>query len=487
MKKLLLIIIFFIPSLVSAQYILQGPQGGTNISTGVSGDVNKCLKVLSVNPLKWSVGTCGSTGGSGSDVNWTLFNGSGLYPSTTTNQVLIGDSSTTTRASLEIRALTTTGGSLTSLGSTTLQNFTFLNATGTRATTTSFAISNIISSLLKTNSTGGILAAVSGTDYEVPLTFSTGLTRSVNTVTVNSSQNIATLSNLTGNGFVKTSGGTGALSIDTNTYLTGNQSISLTGDVTGSGATSIASTLATVNSNVGAFTNANITVNAKGLITAASNGSGGSTASSTLLSDNNSWTGNNTFARATTTSLGITGVVSTILKTTSTGGVVPAVAGTDFTLITAATCTGTDKVSSVSASGVVTCSADQNSGGGGGSETNWNFFNGSGVRLGTTTNQVLIGASSTTTTATLEVRGTNGIFANGSSTLASLTTTNSTSTNATTTTFAISSSQLHLLPTGILHLRDGELHQVISMLLTSATSQSIHSAHLFQQPRADSM
>lgn len=55
---------------------------------------------------------------------------------------------------------------------------------------------------------------------EVPLTFSTGLTRTTNTITVNTSQNIATLSNLTGNGFVKTSGGTGALSIDSNTYLT---------------------------------------------------------------------------------------------------------------------------------------------------------------------------------------------------------------------------------------------------------------------------
>lgn len=54
-----------------------------------------------------------------------------------------------------------------------------------------------------------------GTDYEVPLTFSTGLTRSTNTITVNTSQNINTLSNLTSNGLVKTSGGTGALSIAT--------------------------------------------------------------------------------------------------------------------------------------------------------------------------------------------------------------------------------------------------------------------------------
>jgi hypothetical protein len=75
-----------------------------------------------------------------------------------------------------------------------------------------------------------ISSATTWNAKEAALTFSTGLTRSTNTITVNASQNIATLSNLTSNGFVKTSGGTGALSIDTATYLTttGNGS-SLTG------------------------------------------------------------------------------------------------------------------------------------------------------------------------------------------------------------------------------------------------------------------
>lgn len=52
----------------------------------------------------------------------------------------------------------------------------------------------------------------------------------------------------------------------------GNYITALTGDVTASGPGSVASTLATVNSNVGSFTYGSFTVNAKGLVTAASSG-----------------------------------------------------------------------------------------------------------------------------------------------------------------------------------------------------------------------
>lgn len=60
------------------------------------------------------------------------------------------------------------------------------------------------------------------TQYEVPLTFGDGLTRTGNDVDVDVVQNITKLSNLTTNGFVKTSGGDGTLSIDTTVYGTGN-------------------------------------------------------------------------------------------------------------------------------------------------------------------------------------------------------------------------------------------------------------------------
>jgi hypothetical protein len=69
---------------------------------------------------------------------------------------------------------------------------------------------------------------------------------------------------LNGTGFVKISGTT--ISYDNSTYLTANQSITLSGDVTGSGATAITSTLATVSqASSGNFVK--VTLDTKGRVT----------------------------------------------------------------------------------------------------------------------------------------------------------------------------------------------------------------------------
>jgi len=62
-------------------------------------------------------------------------------------------------------------------------------------------------------------------------------------------------------------------SLDTNTYITGNQTITLSGDVTGSGTTAITATLANSGVTAGTYNNSAtqvtpFTVNAKGLVTA---------------------------------------------------------------------------------------------------------------------------------------------------------------------------------------------------------------------------
>jgi hypothetical protein len=125
------------------------------------------------------------------------------------------------------------------------------NASNTPAIT----MGTSITGMLKGNGTA-ISAATAGTDYLLPTGSAASLT-SFPTFNQNTTGSAAT--------------------------LTTGRTIGITGDISytspafnGSANVTAAGTLATVNSNVGNFTNANITVNAKGLITAVSNGSSSS-------------------------------------------------------------------------------------------------------------------------------------------------------------------------------------------------------------------
>ena len=154
--------------------------------------------------------------------------------------------------------------------------------------------------IVVTGGTAAVVGAGTSLAQHVADTTHNGYLSSTDWNTFNNKQSVITFGNLTdaGTDGITVTGGTGAVkgsgtsiaqtkadathngylsSTDWSTFnsAAGGGITSLTGDVTGTGPGATATTLATVNGNVGSLTNANITVNAKGLITAASNGSSG--------------------------------------------------------------------------------------------------------------------------------------------------------------------------------------------------------------------
>ncbi len=275
----------FTPSLSGTLTVPGGGTGSTTLSGILRGNGTSAVQTLLIGTgLTFDGTTLSSTGGGGGSGNVSTSSvptvGNLAYWTGNGTPSTLGDVATTTLSgtgavnvsnspiiigtSPAVISLGTVPVSNGGTGNAILTANTVLLGNGTGAIATTSAGTN-----------GQTLALVNGVPtWTATTTAGTGLSYSGGSFNVNTSQNIATLSNLTTNGFVKTVGGNGTLTVDTSTYLTGNETITLSGDVSGSGTTAISTTLATVNANTGSFGSSTLipsfTVNAKGLITAAS-------------------------------------------------------------------------------------------------------------------------------------------------------------------------------------------------------------------------
>lgn len=172
----------------------------------ISGLSDGCLSIAS-----GLVTSAGSACGSGS--------GSSAFEIATTSGLSVS----------QLAYFTKTGG-MTTLGG--ISTSTLTAGSGLSGSFTQLGSGGSVACATANSSTFGCLTAAKFSEFDsATTTFSTGLTYSgvTNAVTVNTSQNISTLSNLTTNGLVTTSGGTGALSVTANG--TNGQVLAMSGGV----------------------------------------------------------------------------------------------------------------------------------------------------------------------------------------------------------------------------------------------------------------
>lgn len=228
---------FIFPNLVNgnAKGIIVSASSTVNSTLSVSSlTAGNCVQAGVGGLLTTIVGACGTSGGSITAVTATypILSSGGTSPNistafgTTTSNTFAGTQTFTNSPVFS----TLSAGTVNSTTAGTL----YSTATSTPTVTAPITYSGTLGSFIGgisgtfacTNASAGVTGCLTGTDYN----------------TFNAKQ------------------------------PAGNYITALTGDVTASGPGSAAATLATVNGNVGSFTYASITVNGKGLITAASNG-----------------------------------------------------------------------------------------------------------------------------------------------------------------------------------------------------------------------